>query len=399
MILVYTYYNSPWKMESGDDVRIHTISSSLAKSSNLVVFNLSSMVKISSRSIHDGVIYISLPRKLYSLISRVTQWSRHYDLNPLIKLTHYVDELIVAVKLRRELKRAKTILVFGSMSLFSFYSRLLGVQNTIIYDPLANYSQTLYLRSRRSVLELLRYGLHLSLHKLEVKASSIVVYPSKIDLENATRTFKPKKAIIIPNPMPICYESMKEYVSLRAKRGDYDKPHFILLAGGRGKNNEEAVKMTIEVFNVLPPEKFRLFITGPWEDMKRHVKNLSIILPGVVSREKLKELLAIADYGLSPIFSHSSGTFLKVLSYLSAGLEIIATPQSLAGINSIEASAVYIVKNKEDYARVIWNIISSYKRSEHRRIKLCNDAYEDLKLPLKYILSMVDCTNNNKIRQ
>jgi len=379
MIIVYTYYNNPWKMESGDDVRIHSILSFLVKSNKLIVFNLSLTTKANSSSIHDGVVYVCLPRKLYLLLSKIIRWSKHYDLNPLMKLTHYVDEFIATVKLRRELKKADMILVFGSMSLFSLYSRLLGIKKTIVYEPLANYSQTLYLRSRRSLLELLRYGLYLSLHKLEVNSSDVVVYPSRIDLENAICMFKPKKAIIIPNPMPICYESMKEYVSLRARRGDYDKPYFILLAGGKGKANEEAVRVAIEVFNAFPPEKFRLFITGPWEDMKKYMRNPSIELLGFVSREKLKELLAVSDYGLSPVFSHCAGTFLKVLSYISAGLDIIASPCSIAGIDVPIGIKVHLARNREEFTKLIKRITSNYigqreAISSARTVTLCKDS-------------------------
>ena len=133
-ILAYTYYNSPWKETSGDEERIHIILSSLAKSSkgSLVVFNLSFATKSASSSKHDGVLYVSLPRKLYLSLSKVIRWSKHRDLNPLMKLTHYVDEFIAAAKLRRELEKADMILVFGSMSLFSFFLRSLGVKKTCL---------------------------------------------------------------------------------------------------------------------------------------------------------------------------------------------------------------------------------------------------------------------------
>jgi len=398
MILAYTYYNSPWKRWSGDDERIHTILSSLAKlhKNSIIVFNLNLTAKTTTISVHDDVIYVSLPRRLYSLLSRIIQWSRHYDLNPLMKLTHYVDEFITAVKMRRDLKKADMILVFGSMSLFSFYTRLLGVKKTIIYDPLANYSQTLYLRSRRNMLELLRYGLYLSLHKLEVGSADVIVCPSRIDLENEVHMFKPKKAIIIPNPMPICYEDIKEYVNLRARRRDFDRPYFILLAGGRGRNNEEAVRISIEIFNDIPPEKFKLFITGPWQDMKKYVKNLSIELLGVVPKEKLKELLAISDYGLSPVFSHCAGTFLKVLSYISAGLDIIASPCSITGIDIPKGINVNLVRNKQELARAVKEIIGKHvirrQMTGGRHITSCRDH----SLKMENLLDLLTYTKSSK---
>jgi glycosyltransferase involved in cell wall biosynthesis len=342
----------------------------------IVVFNLSTSTWEYTVGLYDNVVYISLPRKLYNLVSKIIRWGKHYDLNPLMKLTHYIDELLAVARLHRELGKAEVVLVFGSMSLSSFIARLLGVRKpTIVYDPLANYAQTLYLRSRRSLLALLRYGLYLALHKLEVRASNIVVYPSKVDLENAKRMFKPVKAIVVPNPSPICYSNLEEYLELRGHRTDYSRPYFILLAGSRGRTNEETVKITIKVFNRLPPDRFKLLITGPWQDMRKYVENSSIELLGVVPKEKLKELLAISDYGLAPVFSHSAGTFLKTLTYISAGLDIITSTFGVVGVNIPKGINIYLVKNKQELVKVVGEIVYRYDigkgMNSNRLIALC----------------------------
>lgn len=380
-IVAYTYYNSPWNMESGDDVRIHVILTKLAESHKVIAINLS--ILASSHYVHmqNNVIYVTVPRRFYKFVSNLIGWNRHHDLNPLTKLTHYIDEFITALKFLNLFRNAKTVLVFGSMSLFSFMLGILGARNvTIVYDPLANYAQTLYLRSRKSFIELLRYGLYLALLKLQLKSSNIVVYPSHVDLENAKRMFGIAKAVIVPNPTPICYNSVEEYLKLREKRNDLSKPYFILLAGGRGKANKEAVKITIEVFNELPPEKFKLIITGPWQDMEKYVKNPGIELLGVVPREKLKELLAISDYGLSPVFSHIAGTFVKVLTYLSAGLKVIASQYSVIGLDATYYSRIRMVRDKEEYSRRVREIIESYKPDESGKlqVKACSELYRDL---------------------
>jgi len=266
--------------------------------------------------------------------------------------------------------------------------RVLGVENaTVVYDPLANYAQTLHLRLRKSFIELLRYGLYLALHKLQLKSSDIVVYPSYIDLENARRMFGVIKAVVVPNPTPVCYNSEEEYLELRRKRVDHDRPYFILLAGGRGRANEDAVKLTVEVFNKLPPEKFKLLITGPWQDVGKRVTNPSIELLGVVAREKLKELLAMSDYGLAPVFSHSSGTFLKVLAYISAGLDIIGSPYSISGITIPKGVNIYLVKSKQEYASVVKKIVNNnivFKNvNKERPINLCRELIIGLESMLK----------------
>jgi glycosyltransferase involved in cell wall biosynthesis len=392
-VVAYTYYNSPWDMKSGDDVRIHMILAELAKSYRVVAVNLSAFARSYHVHRQNGVVYVTVPRRFYRFVSTLVGWSRHFDLNPLMKLTHYIDEFITALRFINWFRDAKAVIIFGSMSLFPFMLRILGAKNaTIIYDPLANYAQTLYLRSRKSFVELLRYGLYLALHKLQLKSSNIVVYPSRVDLENAKRMFRVEKTIIVPNPIPICYNSVEEYLELRKKRDDFSRPYFILLAGGRGKANEETVRITIEVFNKLSPEKFKLIITGPWQDMKKYVENPSIELTGVVTKEKLKELLTIADYGLAPIFSHAAGTFVKVLSYISAGLDIIASPSSIVGLNPehLKSVNVYLVRNKQEYAKIVAEIVYGNRvieTSKTRNVMLCRDTILDMVNTLKAILN------------
>ncbi|RLG83531.1 MAG: hypothetical protein DRO40_04375 [Thermoprotei archaeon] len=389
-VITYTYYNSPWSLGSGDDVRVHKILSSLAKTiTKVITFNLSALVADCYTVVIDNVVYISMPRKFYRFISKIVRWRRHYDLNPLTKLTHYIDELIVAIKLHRDLGKANMIMVFGSMSLFSFMLRLLKVKRTIVYDPLANYAQTLYLRSRKSLLEFLKYGLYLALHKLQIRSSDVVIYPSRTDLDNAVSMFKPARSSIIPNPLPICFDSLEEYTSLRNRRKDFNRTYFVLLAGGRGKGNEEAVRLTMELFNEFPPEKFRLIITGPWLDVKKLVRNPSIELVGMVSKEKLKEILAMCDYGLSPIFSHAAGTFLKVLAYVASGLNIIASPQSLQGINlsTLRDRIVLIARNFNEYKSAVKKALLLGPRSMANNIITCRERD---KLLRHYIEEFID---------
>ena len=388
------YYNAPWELKSGDDVRIHKILVGIAETeAKTITFNLNALAKSYSIIHADNVVYISMPRSFYRFISEIIKWKNHHDLNPLIKITHYIDELLTAIKLRKELAKAPIVMVFGSMSLFSFVTRLLfKLKNVVIvYDPLANYAQTLHLRSRNSLIGLLKYGLYLALHKLQIRSSDIIVYPSKTDLDNAKRMFKPAGTLIIPNPLPICFDSVEEYVNLRSKRSDFDKVYFVLLAGGRGGGNEEAVKITIEVFNELPSRKFKLIITGPWLDLKRFVKNPSIELMGVVPKEKLKEILAICDYGLAPVFSHVAGTFLKVLAYIASGLHIIATPQSLQGIDSspLRGRRVFIIRNINEYKNAVRKAIMSRPCVKTRRIITCHESNALLRRYVEELINYV----------
>ena len=392
-MLVYTYYGDPWKLKSGDHVRIHAICKALGRvDGKVIVYDLSHLVDQYMLTYEDGVIYVNIPRRIYGVLSKIVRWENKEDLNVLIKLTHYIDEFLTTIKLAKELKCSKVAYVFGSMTLYSFFAQMLGFKGVFVYDPLANYAQTLHLRSRKDLKELLKYGLYLVLHKLQLKSSNYMVYPSNHDLKNAVQMFKlnPNKAFLIPNPYPICYESIDEYEALRKHRRNFDIPYFILLAGGRGRGNEEAVKLSIEVFNELPSNRFRLFITGPWRGMERYVKNPAIKILGIVHHDKIKKMLAMADYGLAPIFSHAAGTFLKVLAYIAAGLNIIASPYAVQGVNT-EFTNVILVQDVKEYKDVVRWAIEAYPVGKRKTITckpvLCSSAYKDLETHLENFLS------------
>jgi hypothetical protein len=283
-----------------------------------------------------------------------------------------------------------------------FITRLLRVKNIIVYDPLANYAQTLYLKSRKTLIEVFKYGVYLMLHKLALKLSDVIIYPSNHDLENVTRMFRRelgnKEKIIISNPTPICYESIEDYHRLRSAR-TRDVPHFVLLAGGKGKANEEAVKLTLEVFSKINHDNFILIISGPWHDLKiKYNLPKNIILPGYMSIDELKKFLAMSDYGLSPIFNHVAGTFIKVLTYLSAGLDLIVSPQSLIGIDisSLGSRRIRLIRNIEEYKKSIESSITDYlrgNRSSYRSVVLCENKDKSFREGIKKVISILGITS------
>jgi len=341
----------------------------------------------------DNVLYVSIPRKFYRLLAKLFKWKDRKDLNALVKLTHYIDEFITVTKLIKYIKNNETKItyIFGSMSLFSFFTHILKVKSVSVYDPLANYAQTLYLLSRRSFKERIKYCLYLALHKLQLRSSNYIIYPSKIDLENAKHMFNINKAFIVPNPVPICYESIEEYIKLRSKRMEFNKPYFVLMAGSRSNVNKEAVKATIKIFNEVPSNEFKLLITGPWQDMKKYVNNKSIEILGVVPHNKLKEILAMADYGLTPIFSHIAGTFLKSLAYIAVGLNLITSPWGIAGIDTslLRDKQIFIVRNTREYKKAIYAAISSpkiRKPNESVAITICSKNATDVNMYLQKVL-------------
>ena len=103
--------------------------------------------------------------------------------------------------------------------------------------------------------------------------------------------------------------------------------------------------------------------------------------------EKLKELVAISDYGLSPIFSHAAGTLMKMLAYQAADLHIIASPHSLLGLDIRNPRKIRVARNYEEYAKVIEEAIQNYKPDQERRPLTCEERDKMLEAQVDKLLS------------
>lgn len=369
----YTYHDRPYLAIEGDHVRIMYVTSAQNIKARHLFLTMNihcTDIKHFSSFLYNQTVYIEICRPFYNILKRFIKVELRHTFDIISKVTMPFDELFVALKFLRVFKQASLITILGTMTIMPFILRFLSVKTCIVYDPLSNYAQTLHLRciNERKLVKktkaLLKLGLFLAVYKLQLKASNRVLYPSSFDMENAIRMFKLDQArvAVLPNPIPIKYENEEEYKKLRMAYRKVDVPHFILLAGSRGRANYKAVKTTVEVFNQIPSHAFILYITGPWGDLKYLAKNPSVKFVGVVSEKELKALIAAADYGLSPVFDHAAGTLLKVLSYLAGGLSLIATPQSLAGIEKellLQAQKIFLIRSKEDYKKMIERIVST----------------------------------------
>jgi hypothetical protein len=384
VLCAYSYQNAPWLQKSGDDVRIYSILRNLAIFTKVYAVGISLDNNVSGL-LADNVIYRILTRPFYKIFSKIIGWRHHYDLNPLSKLTLYLDEINVAIQIRQ--LQCPSIYVFGSMSLLPLYLRLFGFRGKIIYDPLANYAQTLYLQSRKKLSILLKYGIYLLLHKQTLRNADVIIYPSAQDRENALKMFhselREKQVKVVPNSIPICYESEEEYRKYRAQRRE-NIPYFIMVAGSKGKTNESAVKLAIETFKKIE-KPYRLIITGPWQYLDPHISSIKIT--GYLPQQKLKELLAQADYGLAPIFTHAAGTFLKTMAYIAAGLDILTTPLGIdLELVRWAKPKIYLIRTPEELRVVALRAIQEYNPTRKRRPILCIEAEKYL---TQYIRNLV----------
>ena len=107
--------------------------------------------------------------------------------------------------------------------------------------------------------------------------------------------------------------------------------------------------------------------------------------------EELKEILAVCDYGLAPIFSHAAGTFLKVLAYIASGLHIIASPQSLQGIDplTLRNRRVFVVRDFNEYKNTVIKAITLGPCAETRHIITCHERDTLLRRHIRKLINYI----------
>lgn len=140
------------------------------------------------------------------------------------------------------------------------------------------------------------------------------------------------------------------------KKLEYPDAKLALFIGSGHRPNAEAVLHIIQIAHSLPKIQFLIVGSVDGQPMVKsaHLPE-NVHLTGVVSELVKNRLLYVADVGLNPITS-GSGTNLKILEYMVAGLESVTTPFGLRGVKREDFSAVHCCEIN-DFAQEIQHIL------------------------------------------
>jgi glycosyltransferase involved in cell wall biosynthesis len=102
--------------------------------------------------------------------------------------------------------------------------------------------------------------------------------------------------------------------------------------------------------------KLNLDLNDSWNQISMFINSKNVYLLGQISDEEKTEIFKIADIALNPMIS-GSGTNIKVLGYLSAGIPTITTPTGARGLDLIDREQV-LISNPAEFPKKINELLA-----------------------------------------
>lgn len=211
-----------------------------------------------------------------------------------------------------------------------------------------------------------------------INESDLIFTVSDIDRSKMAEVYNVTGSKIYLSPNGVDISAFKVlYENNNLVKEKVKKQHIAIFLGSAHPPNVEAVMNIIDV--IAPRMKDIYFlICGSicWLFGKKKVgKNVGLI--SSVSEEEKLELYRISDVGLNPMQS-GSGTNIKMLDYMAAGLPVIATPVGARGldIENYEDALICDVSEFPEKIREVLDNRELYNKLSYNGRRLVEEKYD-----------------------
>jgi glycosyltransferase involved in cell wall biosynthesis len=152
--------------------------------------------------------------------------------------------------------------------------------------------------------------------------------------------------------------------------------HLAVFFGSWHPPNLDAAELLLELAPRLPDTLF-LSVGRHGQAFEHHEVPANVVFAGTVSNRARDQLLAAADVALNPM-RIGSGTNLKLLEYLAAGVPVVSTPFGARGIDVVDGEHLRFAEPDafaDAIAEVLADPAAAAQRAEAGR-RLVADRYE-----------------------
>ena len=365
-ILVLSTY-SCFPPRGGGQHRLYNLYSRLAKNYEITICSIiESNKEYQNFILPNGLKQVCIPQ---SREHAEAQWSleRHtgkniYDIS-MIDNIEKSDEYIQATK---KFISESDIIIFSHPYLFSL-KKYVSEDKRIVYDAI----DTEYLQKKGYIDDTKLLSKIFSIEQLACSESDMIWTTSKEDSTNLVNLYNisTNKICIVPNGTDTSFVGFikpKEKI-LAKKNAGLSHYHTLLFVGSWHPPNLESLVFIIEILaQRLRNKKF--LIVGSVKDYYLQQKRTfpdNVLAFGSVDEFEKFELYKLADLALNPMFS-GSGTNLKILDYMSAGIPVISTPTGARGV-AITHNVHAIICEADNFVDEIENLLAAPEKQESLR--------------------------------
>jgi len=365
-ILVLCTYSS-YPPRGGGQHRLYNLYSNLAANFDVTICSITSFDTLYCNFLLDnGLRQICIPQ---SREHAEAQWNVEHKLKKNLYdvcMIDFVEKSKDYVNAVKQLVNSSDIIIFSHPYLFGL-SKLIEKDKLIVYE--SHNVEFLLKKDYVKDDELVE-----RIKQIEKEACTRydkILTTSKEDKRNLEELYNVEddKIIVASNGVDIKKISfIREDEKLEAKSfSGLSKRHTILFIGSWHPPNLEALEFIVDDL-ALKFKDCAILVVGSIKDyyLQKHKSFPNNILAfGTVDEEEKYEIYKLSDIAINPMFS-GSGTNLKMLDYMSAGIPVITTPIGARGLD-VESYEHVIISSTAEFPKKIAELLED--RTLQERLK------------------------------
>ncbi len=370
-ILVLSTY-SCYPPRGGGQHRLYNIYSLLAKDFDVTICSIIEANKqYQNLTLDNGLKQVCIPQ---SIEHAKLQWEVEkkigvnlYD----VAMIDFIDLSKEYVENVKELAVDSDIVVFSHPYLWPL-NRYIGNNKTVIYE-----AHNLEYLLKKDYLKDSKYTTKIyNAEKEATLRSDLVLCTSKEDKENLVEIYgaNPEKVLVTPNGVDtsrIHFINKEDKEKQKELTGLSDSITVIFI-GSWHPPNLEALKFITDELSQKHKE-YKFLVVGSVKDYYLHEYGKlpkNVLAFGTVDEDEKYEIYMLADVAINPMFS-GSGTNLKMLDYMSAGIPVISTHIGARGLD-LENEAHALICSSEEFRLNISRLLESEELQQKLRMNARN---------------------------
>jgi Glycosyltransferase len=370
-ILVLSTY-SCYPPRGGGQHRLYNIYSLLAKEFDVTICSIIETNKQYQNLVLDnGLKQVCIPQ---SIEHARHQWEAEkkvgvdlYDV-AMIDFVDYSKEYVEKVK---ELAEDSDIIVFSHPYLWPL-NKFIGSNKTVIYE-----AHNLEYLLKKDYVKDPKYTTKIYDTEKEASLKSDLIFcTSEEDKQNLIEVYgsNPEKILVTPNGVDI---SKIPLITAEEKGKQKELTGLsgittVIFVGSWHPPNLEALKFITDEL-CKKQIKYNFIVVGSVKDyyLNEYGKLPKNVLAfGTIDEDEKYEIYKLADIAINPMFS-GSGTNLKMLDYMSAGIPVVSTPIGARGLD-IENEVHALICPAEEFQAKISRLLESEELQQKIRINARN---------------------------